>query len=70
MTGMLFTHTYTRTIMISVAFVFLFVLDALNYYPRRHFFLLHLNLSSLIAVDVLKSSWTGSLTGLESDLSI
>ena len=51
--------------MITVAFVFLFVLHALNYYPRRHFFL-----SSLIAVDVLKSSWTGSLTGLESDLSI
>lgn len=68
--GMLFAHTYTWTIMICVAFVFLFVLHALNYYPRKHFLLLYLVLSSSIAVDVLKSSWTGSLTGLESDISI
>ena len=70
MTGLLFAHTYTWTIMISVAFVFLFVLHALNYYPRKHFLLLYLVLSSSIAVDVLKSSWTGSLTGLESDVSV
>lgn len=70
MIGMLFAHTYTWTIMISVAFVFLFVLHALNYYPRKHILLLYLVLSSSIAVDVMKSSWTGSLTGLESDVSI
>src|SRR6476469_6798809 len=70
MIGLLFAHTYTWTIMISVAFVFLFVLHALNYYPRKHFLLLYLVLSSSIAVDVLKSSWTGSTTGLESDISI
>ena len=45
------------------------MLQALNYYPRKHFFLLYLVLSSSIAA-VLKSSWTGSLTGLESDVSI
>ena len=56
--------------MISVAFVFLFVLHVLNYYPRKHFLLLYLVLSSSIAVDVLKSSWTGSSTGLEADVSI
>jgi hypothetical protein len=70
MIGLLFAHTYTWTIMISVAFVFLFVLHALNYYPRKHFLLLYLVLSSSIAVDVIKSSWTGSLTGLEADVSI
>ena len=70
MTGLLFAHTYTWTIMVSVAFVFLFVLHALNYYPRKHFLLLYLVLSSSIVVDVLKSSLTGSLTGLESDVSI
>jgi hypothetical protein len=69
-TGLLFAHTYTWTIMISVAFVFLFVLHALNYYPRKHFLLLYLVLSSSIAVDVLKSSWSGSSTGLEADVSI
>ena len=46
------------------------MLQALYYYPRRHFLLLYLVLSSSIAVDVMKSSWTGSLTGLESDVSI
>lgn len=68
--ALLFAHAYTWTIMISVAFVFLFVLHALNYYPRKHFLLLYLVLSSSIAVDVLKSSWTGSSTGLEADVSI
>ncbi len=70
MTGLLFAHTYTWTIMISVAFVFLFVLHILNYYPRKHFLLLYLVLSFSIGVDVLKSSWTGTSTGLESDVSI
>lgn len=70
MTGLLFAHTYTWAIMISIAFVFLFVLHAVNYYPRKHLLLLYLVVSSSIAVDVLKSSWTGSLTGLESDVSI
>ena len=70
MIGLLFAHTYTWTIVLSIAFVFLFVLHALNYYPRKHFLLLYLVLSSSIAVDVLKSSWTGSSTGLEADVSI
>ena len=70
MIGLLFAHTYTWTIVMSIAFVFLFVLHALNYYPRKHFLLLYLVLSSSIAVDVLKSSWTGSSTGLEADVSI
>lgn len=70
MAGLLFAHTYTWTIMISVAFVFLFVLHALNYYPRKHFILLYLILASSIAVDVLKSTWTGSLSGIEADVSI
>ena len=69
MIGLLFAHTYTWTIVLSIAFVFLFVLHALNYYPRKHFLLLYLVLSSSIAVDVLKSSWTGSSTGLEADVS-
>ncbi len=70
MIGVLLAHTYTWSIVISVAFVFLFVLHILNYYPRKHFLLLYLVLSSSIAVDVLKSSWTGSSTGLEADVSI
>lgn len=70
MLGVLLAHTYTWTILISVAFVFLFVLHRLNYYPRKHFLLLYLVLSTSIAVDVLKSSWTASSTRLEADISI
>ena len=55
--------------MISVAFVFLLILLFLNYYPRKHILLLCLVLTSSIAVDVVKSSWTGS-TGLEADVSL
>jgi hypothetical protein len=70
MTGALLAHTYTWTIIIAVAFIFLFMLHILNYYPKKRFLLLYLILSSSIAVDVLKSSWTGSSTGLEADVSI
>ena len=70
MIGLLFAHTYTWIIMISVAYVFLLVLQALNYYPRRHFLLLYLVLSSSVVVDVLKSSWTGSSTGIEVNVSV
>lgn len=70
MTGLLLAHVYTWTIMIAIAFVFLLVLLLLNYYPRKRILLIYLILSSSIAVDVLKSSWTGSSTGLEADVSI
>jgi hypothetical protein len=70
MTGVLLAHVYTWSIVISVAYVFLFVLHVLHYYPRKQFILLYLILASSIAVDVLKSSLTGSSTGLEADVSI
>lgn len=70
MTGLLLAHVYTWTVMIAVAFVFLFVLLVLNYYPRKRILLVYLILSSSIAVDVLKSSWIGSSTGLEADVSL
>jgi hypothetical protein len=70
MTGVLLAHSHTWSIVIFVAFVFLFVLHILNYYPKKRFLLLYLILSSSIAVDVLKSSWTGSSTGLGADVSI
>jgi hypothetical protein len=70
MTGVLLAHSHTWSIVISVAFVFLFVLHILNYYPKKRFLLLYLILSSSIAIDVLKSSWTGSSTSFEADVSI
>lgn len=70
MSAVLLAHVYTWTIVISVAFVFLFVVLMLNYYPRRRIFVLYLILSSSIAVDILKSTWIGSSSGLEVDLSV
>lgn len=70
MTGLLLAHVYTWTIMIAITFVFLLVLLLLNYYPRKRILLVYLVLSSSIAVDVLKSSWVGSSTGLEADVSV
>lgn len=70
MSGVLLAHVYTWTIVISVAFVFLFVVLMLNYYARRRIFVLYLILSSSIAVDILKSTWIGSSSGLEVDLSV
>ena len=70
MGGVLLAHVYTWTIIISVAFVFLFVVLLLNYYPRRRIFVLYLIISSSIAVDIFKSTWIGSSSGLEVDLSV
>ena len=70
MTGVLLAHTHTWSIVITVAFVFLFVLHVLNYYSKKRLLLLYLILSSSVAVDVLKSSWTGTSTGFEADVSI
>lgn len=70
LTGVLLAHVYTWTIIISVAFIFLIVLQILNYFPRKHILVLYLILSTSIAVDILKSSLTGSSTGLESDVSV
>lgn len=70
MGALVLAHIYTWTIMLSVAFVFLLVLLLLNYYPRKRILLIFLVLSSSIAIDILKSSWTGSSTGLEADVSL
>lgn len=68
--GILLAHVYTWTIIMSVNFVFLFVLLILNYYPKKRILVIYLILSTSIAVDVLKSSWIGSPSGLEADLSL
>lgn len=59
MMALLLAHTYTWTIIISVAFVFLFVLNISNYYPRKRFLILFLVLSSSIVVDISKIYMVG-----------
>lgn len=70
MSALVLAHVYTWTIMLSVGFVFLSVLLLLNYYPRKRILLIYLVLSSSIAVDILKSSVTGSSSGLDADVSL
>jgi hypothetical protein len=70
MTGVLLAHVYTWTFIIFVAFILLFVLHILHYYPRKHFLVLYLVLSSSIAVDILKSTLISFSTGLESNVSV
>lgn len=70
MSAVLLAHVYTWTIVIVVASIFLFVLLILKQYPRKSILVLYLILSTSLAVDVLKSAWTGSSVGLEADLSV
>lgn len=70
MSALVLAHVYTWTIIISVAFVLLLVLLLLDYFPRKRILLIYLVLSSSIAVDILKSSWTGSSMGFEADASL
>ncbi len=70
LTAVLLAHTHTWIVIISIGFVFLLVLQILDYYPRKRILVLYLVLSSSIAVDVLKASMLGSSTGLGLDASI
>ena len=70
MTGMLLAHVHSWIIMISVAFIFLFVLQMLDYYPRKRFIILYLILSSSVAVDIIRALLIGTPTGIVADLSI
>lgn len=69
-TGVLFAHLYTWSIVISVAFLFLFTLNLLHCYPKKHLLVLFLVISSSIVVDLVKSSLIDSTTGLEADFSL
>jgi hypothetical protein len=68
--GVLLAHAYTWGIVISVAFVFLIVLQILHHYPGKKFILLYLVLASTVAVDLIRSLLIGSPSGLEVDTSI
>jgi hypothetical protein len=70
MSALVLAHVYTWTIIISVAFALLLILLVLDYFPRKRILLIYLVLSSSIAVDILKSSWTGSSMGFEADASL
>lgn len=67
---LLFTHVYTWTVLAAVMGVFLVIGWSFNYYPRRRIVLLLLLILSSVAVDVIKSTLTGSSGGIEGDMQV
>lgn len=68
--GLLLAHIYTWSIMVSLAGVILLVLYVFNYYPRKRILILFLLLTPSVSVDIAKSLWMGSSTGLGADISL
>jgi hypothetical protein len=65
---MLFTHTYTWTILTMVIGIFLLVMLGFSYYPRRSIVFLLVALSCSVIIDVAKVSVTRSAGGIELDI--
>jgi hypothetical protein len=65
---LLFTHVYTWTVFTIVTIIFLVVLLKLNYYQRHSIFLLLLVILSSIAIDIARTTITGTSGGIEGDL--
>lgn len=70
MTGLLLLHSYTWSIIISAALIFISVLLIRHYYPRKRIFILILVLSSTVAVDVIETLLTSSVTGFGADATV
>lgn len=70
MTSTLLAHVHTWSMIILIAFIFLFVLHKLNYYCQKRFFALYVVLASVIAIDIAKAFFVDTTTGLEADISV
>jgi len=66
----LFSHTYTWTILTLVTGLFLLVVLCLNYFSKRIVFFVLFVLLSTVAVDIAKAAITGSVGGIDQDVSI
>jgi len=66
---LLFSHTYTWTILAMVTGIFLVVMYKLNHYHKKTMIILLLVLLSSVAIDVAKTSLTGT-GGIERDVGI
>jgi hypothetical protein len=64
----LFSHVHTWSVMVVVMGVFMIAMIKLKYYYKKRIALLFLILSSSVVLDIVKTSMTGSLTGIEKDI--
>ncbi|OLC92577.1 MAG: hypothetical protein AUG16_00855 [Thaumarchaeota archaeon 13_1_20CM_2_39_20] len=67
---LVFTHAYTWTILALFTGIFLIVLHKLSYYNKKRIIILLIIVLSSVAIDVARSSLTGTSAGIESDVSL
>jgi hypothetical protein len=66
--ALLFSHVHTWSVMVLLMGIFMIAMIKLKYYYKKRLALLFLILSSSVVLDIVKTSMTGSLTGIEKDI--
>ncbi|MBD0359823.1 MAG: hypothetical protein ICV56_03815 [Nitrososphaeraceae archaeon] len=67
---LLFSHVYTWSVLVIVIGIFLAVMFKLDYYPKKSIILLSLVVLFSVVIDVTRMTITGSISGIEKDISI
>jgi hypothetical protein len=65
---LLFTHVHTWSVMVGVMSVLLIILIKVKQYSKKRTALLLIILLSSVVIDVVRTSMTGSMTGIEKDI--
>jgi hypothetical protein len=65
---LLFTHVHTWSVMVGVMSVLLIILIKVKQYSKKRTALLLVILLSSVVIDVVRTSMTGSMTGIEKDI--
>jgi hypothetical protein len=66
--ALLFTHVHTWSVIVVVMTVFLIKMIKAKHYYKKRIVLLFIILSSSVVLDIVKTSITGSMTGIEKDI--
>ncbi|MFL6359388.1 MAG: hypothetical protein ACJ72V_08625 [Nitrososphaeraceae archaeon] len=66
--ALLFTHVHTWSVIVVVMSVFLIIMIKAKHYYKKRIVLLFIILSSSVVLDIVKTSITGSMTGIEKDM--
>jgi hypothetical protein len=66
--ALLFTHVHTWSVIVVVMSVFLITMIKAKHYYKKRIVLLFIILSSSVVLDIVKTSITGSMTGIEKDI--
>ncbi|MFL6508563.1 MAG: hypothetical protein ACJ704_11600 [Nitrososphaeraceae archaeon] len=66
--ALLFIHVHTWSVIVVVMSVFLIIMIKAKHYYKKRIVLLFIILSSSVVLDIVKTSITGSMTGIEKDM--